>query len=201
MVVLAYSFILSKPGQILQPGQQAKFWDCPDQTGTVGNYEICPPIIASIANKIIPYLSSSLRTTSREAPCFLALKPKVWQQQLTRSFSLPGGAIKPVSLCEAGLPACALLLHEDGLGSPWKVFLVITFVPYGVYLTQRQLDEAVQQSSRSATKLIRNVLNFFLYPRGAGKVECLREQKSCSSWRGHSLCMHYNKFKDWSLLI
>ena len=38
MFVLVYSFILSKPGQTLQPGhnregQQAKFRDCPSQKG------------------------------------------------------------------------------------------------------------------------------------------------------------------------
>ena len=40
------------------------------------------------------------------------------QQQLTRSFSLSGGAIKVASLYENYLAARTLYRHKDGLGSP-----------------------------------------------------------------------------------
>ena len=59
-----------------------------------------------------------LACTSREAPRFLALDLVFRQQQLTRSFSLPEGAIKLASLPEIYIPACAIHLHKDGLGSP-----------------------------------------------------------------------------------
>ena len=49
----------------------------------------------------ILYKYMYLACTSREAPHFLALGQQVfWQQQLTRSFSLSGGAIKVASLYE-----------------------------------------------------------------------------------------------------
>lgn len=43
---------------------------------------------------------------------------------------------------------------------------------YGVYLTRRQLDEAVDQSAGSPTKLIRNLLMIFFTPSVLAKSSC-----------------------------
>ena len=73
---------------------------------------ICPRIImkrtyALIASvKLATKILRELACMSREAPRFLALEPEVFrQQQPTRSFSLPEGAIKLASLPEIYLLA------------------------------------------------------------------------------------------------
>ena len=53
-----------------------------------------------------------------------------------------------------------LIVHFAQL-QPKKIELVDG---YGVFLTQRQLDEAVQQSAGSPTKLIRNLMSIFFHP-------------------------------------
>ena len=44
---------------------------------------------------------------------------------------------------------------------------------YGVYLTVRQLDEAEDQSCRSATRLIRNLMMVFFTPTTLASSSCL----------------------------
>lgn len=48
---------------------------------------------------------------------------------------------------------------------------------YGVYITQRQLDEAEAQSSGVATRLLRNLLMVFFTPSVLGSSSCLGNRK------------------------
>ena len=43
---------------------------------------------------------------------------------------------------------------------------------YGVYLSKRQLDEAVDQSNDSPTKLIRNLVSVFFTPSVMASSSC-----------------------------
>ena len=48
---------------------------------------------------------------------------------------------------------------------------------YGVYLTQRQLDEAVFQGCNSPTRILRNMLMVFFIPSVMGGASCLGTRK------------------------
>ena len=63
---------------------------------------------------------------------------------------------------------------------------------YGVYLTQRQLDEAVDNSGNSPTKLVRNLMNVFFKPKvlAASSAFGLRKHPSLDKIISACICKH-----------
>lgn len=48
---------------------------------------------------------------------------------------------------------------------------------YGVYISKRQLDEAIDQSCKSATRLMRNLLMVFFTPSVLAQSSCFGTRK------------------------
>ena len=75
----------------------------------------------------------------------------------------PSSACKPVSLKYININIFSVWLYVNILNTlqPPQVELV---EGYGVYLSKQQLDEAVDQSCNSASRLMRNLLVVFFSP-------------------------------------